>query len=79
MDVRIFIICVIFVVIGELIGIKIANIHKPKPVGILQVYVDDNPDEPPYLFLDLDESVSVICNSKDVIFRVNINHVDTRE
>lgn len=71
--------CALCIIIGAIIGHKISNMNRPKPAGILQIYIDDGSDEPPYLFLDLDESVTNICNSKSVIFDVSINHVSSRD
>ncbi|MBO5319068.1 MAG: hypothetical protein J6B01_04580 [Ruminococcus sp.] len=66
-------------ILGMGIERKLSIKNEPKSAGTLQVYLDDEySDEPPYFFLDLDESLDNICDSQYVIFSVNINHVDPR-
>lgn len=63
---------IIIFLIGLLIGFIVAVIAIPlKLVGSLRVDHSD-PTEPPYLFLELSESVESISKRKAVILKVKI-------
>lgn len=48
-------------------------------VGTLKVYVPDDLDEPPYLYVELDKPVSMIFKKKIVLFRVDRHNVETQK
>lgn len=61
--------CIISAVIGFVIGIK----YHHKPVGTLRVDQSD-PDDNPYLFLELSEDPKKLPNQKYIILKVNIEN-----
>lgn len=64
-------ICLLSIVAGYLLALIRNN---KEPMGTLRLDRSD-PDEPPYLFLELDDpsSISKIEKKSDVTFRVNLN------
>lgn len=61
--------CIISAVIGFVIGIK----YHHKPVGTLRVDQSD-PDDNPYLFLELSEDPKKLPNQKYITLKVNIEN-----
>ena len=61
--------CIISAVIGFVIGIK----YHHKPVGTLRVDQSD-PNDNPYLFLELSEDPKKLPNQKCIILKVNIEN-----
>lgn len=62
-------IVVVVYVASIIIGTMIANKHN-KPIGTLRIDQSD-PDEPPYLFLELSEDPRKLMNSAYVTLKVN--------
>lgn len=57
--------------IGIIIGCIISKIVcRDKPVGTLRVDISD-PDDGPYLFLELSKGVDVIRRKRNVVLKVN--------
>lgn len=61
--------CIISALIGFVIGIN----HHHKPVGTLRVDQSD-PDDNPYLFLELSEDPKKLPNQKYITLKVNIEN-----
>ena len=61
--------CIVSAVIGLVIGIKCHN----KPVGTLRVDQSD-PDDNPYLFLELSGDPKKLTNQKYITLKVNIEN-----
>lgn len=72
-------ICLLIFAMGFLIGgVVIAVVLYEKPVGTLRIDTSD-PDEAPYLFLELSESVVKIYDKKQVTFDVNTQNYISRK
>lgn len=66
--------------IGILLGVILTLvIVRRSKSGVLRVCIPDDPEEPPYLFVDLDQSVDSICRKKQVIFTVSIKPIRTQK
>lgn len=63
------VIAVAMFVVGIIVGIMIANKHN-KPIGTLRIDQSD-PDEAPYLFLELSEDPMKLMSSTYVTLKVN--------
>lgn len=70
----------IAVIIGILLGVFVASwmIAKRKS-GTLKVYVPDDPEEPPYLYVELDKSIAHICTKKIALFKVDARNIKTHQ
>ena len=61
---------ILFIVIGVLLGICLSSLYVySRFVGRIRIDRSD-PDEPPYLFLELRKEVMFIANSKYVLLEV---------
>lgn len=70
----------IAVFIGLLLGVTIMFACTTKKAsGTLKVYIPDDPDESPYLYVELDERISQICDKKIVTFRVDTKNIKTQQ
>lgn len=70
----------IAVFIGLLLGVAIAyGCFGKKTSGTLKVYVPDDLDESPYLYVELDERIAQICSKKIVTFKVNAKNIKTQQ
>lgn len=57
------------VVLGYLLGLAVVRATKPEPIGYLRL--DHSiPDEPPFLFLELQTTPDSIATQKEVILKV---------
>ena len=61
--------CIMSALIGFVIGVK----HHHKPVGTLRVDQSD-PDDNPYLFLELSGDPKKLPNQKYITLKVNIEN-----
>lgn len=68
---EIVIMFLVFALAGTLIGMFYVKVTKPKMVGYLRVDRSD-PDERPYLFLELNEDVGFLMSHKEVVLKVKI-------
>lgn len=57
--------------IGIVLGMSVSLLFKSKPCGFLRVDQSD-PNEPPYLFLELTENISSVLSKEMVVFRVKV-------
>src|SRR5574344_1527554 len=72
-------ICLLIFAMGFLVGgVVIAVVLYEKPVGTLRIDTSD-PDEAPYLFVELSESVVKIYDKKQVTFYVNTQKYVSRK
>lgn len=70
----------IAVIIGILLGgVIVFACTTKKASGTLKVYIPDDPDESPYLYVELDERISQICGKKVVTFRVDTKNIKTQQ
>lgn len=56
---------------GALVGAFFVHVFKPKTIGYLRVDRSD-PDERPYLFLELTEGLDQVLRQKEVVMKVKI-------
>lgn len=64
---------VLFLLIGVLLGVGItALIRRARLVGTLRVDTSD-PDDGPYMFLELEKGVGDISSRRYVLLKVNLN------
>lgn len=59
------------IALGVVIGLLLARIFRPKPVGYLRMDHSD-PDDEPYLFLELEEEPSTLFKRKEVVLLTKI-------
>lgn len=59
--------CILCALIGFVIGVK----NRSKPLGTLRVDHSD-PDDGPYLFLELSEDPEKLINQQYIILNVNV-------
>lgn len=65
---------VIIFIIGILLGCIIsAVIFRVKSIGSLRIDASD-PDDKPYLFLELSKEVGAVCRKKYVTLKVNVKN-----
>lgn len=66
---------------GVCIGILVFAIivYFAFPAGTLRVYIPDQQDEQPYLYVDLDKTVSSVCKGKLVVFKVDVRNLNTQK
>lgn len=57
-------------VFGVTVALIVSNIHR-KPIGTLRVDRSD-PDDGPYLFLELSENTRELMNQKYITLEVNV-------
>lgn len=57
--------------IGVIIGISVVRLLKPKLIGYLRLDRSD-PDDGPYLFLELHEDLSSLMTKDEVMLKVKI-------
>lgn len=70
----------IAVFIGILLGVFLTLLFVGfSKCGVLRVCIPDDPEEPPYLFADLDVSVDTICEKSTVIFKVDIRNINSHQ
>lgn len=66
--------------IGILLGIVFTTvIIRRSKSGVLRICIPDDPEEPPYMFVDLTRSVGSICERKQVIFTVDTKNIRTQK
>lgn len=64
---------IINIAIGIIIGYVISrSVLHLKTIGKLRL-ANSDPDEEPYLFLELSKDISMICKKKYVVLRINSN------
>lgn len=67
-----FLVCIVWFIVGFAVSWTIHNRwKKPKPFGTLRVDHSD-PDDKPYLFLEITEDPASLVNRKEVILDVKI-------
>lgn len=67
-------------VIGALLGIFITAAQMAKRrSGTLKVYVPDDAEEAPYLYVELDKSIAQICTKEIVLFKVDTRNIKTHQ
>ena len=66
--------------IGILLGIvfTVVVVRRSKS-GVLRICITDDPEEPPYWFVDLTRSMESICEKKQVLFTVDVKHIRTQK
>ena len=65
---------VIFVIVAFVAGVIVERVgHKEKPIGTLRIDQSD-PDDNPYLFLELETSPDVLKQRKTVMLKVNVEN-----
>lgn len=70
----------IAVFVGVLLGVFLSRILvKRSRYGILKVYIPDEQDEQPYLYVELTKPVDSICEQKQVLFTVNVRNLKTQK
>ena len=47
--------------------------------GALKVYAPDDPEESPYLYVELKKPVESICRKKQVLFRVDVRAIRSQK
>lgn len=70
----------IAIFIGILLGVAITLLCvRYMQSGTLKVYIPDDPEESPYLYVELDKSVGFICDQTHVMFKVNTKNIKTHQ
>lgn len=65
--------------IGVVVGCVVMMIvHRSKSIGSLRVDTSD-PDDGPYLFLELAKDVNAICRKKYVLLKVKVQNFISRK
>lgn len=62
-------------VIGVVIGIVVAVIFSRRTYGTLRIYVPDDKQEQPYLYVELADEPEAICKRRYVRFKVNMRDI----
>lgn len=62
-------------IVGVVIGIILAILFRLRTYGTLKVYVPNDKDEPPYLYVELKDDPNVIGKKKYVRFKVNMRDI----
>ena len=68
-----------YILAAFLLGVLLALIGVLRlRVGVLKVYIPDQPDEPPYLYTELDKPVGALCKKKYILFKVDVRHLESQ-
>lgn len=70
-----FINCLLFFLLG--VAIACLGILRLR-AGTLKVYIPDDGD-PPYLYMELDQSVGHVCSKKFVLFQVDTRNISSQK
>lgn len=71
---------VIFSLLSIMLGVVLTLIVvRHRSAGTLKVYIPDDQDESPYLYVELDRSVESICKNKQVLFRVDMRNIRSQK
>lgn len=67
--------------IGAIIGMLVTAIAivVRMEIGTLKIYIPDQKDESPYLYVELNKPVSYICKRKCVLFVVDVSNIKTQK
>lgn len=67
--------------IGAIIGMLVTAIAivVRMEIGTLKIYIPDQQDESPYLYVELNKPVSYICKRKCVLFVVDVSNIKTQK
>lgn len=70
----------IAVIIGALLGVlfTLVVIRRSRH-GVLKVYIPDDRDEQPYLYVELTRSIESICGQRQVLFTVDVRNLKTQK
>ena len=60
------------VILALAISIVITILGKRRSDGTLKVYIPDIPDEPPYFYVELEETIDIITKKNAVSFKVEV-------
>ena len=70
----------IAVIVGILLGVIFALVVvRRSRYGVLKVYIPDDREEQPYLYVELTKSISSIYNQKQVLFTVDVRNLKTQK
>jgi hypothetical protein len=70
---------VVIFIVGFIIGWSFSIfLNRSKFIGLLRIDVSD-PNDNPYLFLELLEEMNVVLRKKYIILKIEFNEVITRE
>lgn len=70
---------VVFALLAVLLGVVLTLVFiRRRSAGTLKVYVPDDPDESPYLYVELDESIESISKRDMVLFTVDIKALNSQ-
>lgn len=64
------------VVLGAIFTLLIVRRSKS---GVLKVYIPDDPEEQPYLYVELNKPVGLICDEQQVLFTVDVKNIKTHK
>lgn len=71
---------IIFGLLSILLGVVLTvTLIRSKSAGTLKVYIPDDADEPPYLYVELDRPVDSICKAKQVVFKVDTRNIRSQK
>lgn len=67
----------VWFIIGIAIGMAVAIIFRGRTYGTLKVYVSNDKEEEPYLYVELNNSNSIdaILKKRRVRFQVGVRHI----
>lgn len=68
------------VISGILLGVLFTMIFcRHVESGTLKVYTPDDPEESPYLYVELDKPISFIGDQSHVTFKVDVKTIKTQQ
>lgn len=68
-----------YILAAFLLGVLVSLIGVLRlQIGVLKVYIPDQPDEPPYLYTELDKPVGALCKKKYALFTVDVQHIKSQ-